>query len=195
MLMRAGLGGTKRAAIAAALALFVASCGEAEPEELPAVTTTAAAPATTTTSPAETTTTAARAAPVDDYGYGGPARPTQPEEAEGGLAVAQSGLGEILVDGDGNTLYMFTPDDQGDSTCYGECADTWPPVSGDLASAGEGIDAALVGTVERDDGSTQATYNGWPLYYFAPDSAPGDTQGQGVGGVWFVLGPDGEPIR
>lgn len=170
-------------------ALVLASCGEAEPGA------TTLAPAATTTVPEPTTTTRTPAEDVDAYGYGGPARPAEAESDDGGLKVAQSGLGEILVDGGGNTVYMFVPDARGESTCYGECADTWPPVSGDLAKAGEGIDAGLVGTVEREDGSLQATYNGWPIYYFAPDSQPGDTQGHGVGDVWFVLGPDGEPVR
>ena len=65
---------------------------------------------------------------------------------------------------------------------------------GDI-SVGEGVDASLLGSSERTDGSLQATYNGWPLYHFAADDAPGDTNGQLVGDVWFVIGPDGTPIR
>jgi predicted lipoprotein with Yx(FWY)xxD motif len=61
--------------------------------------------------------------------------------------------------------------------------------------AGEGVDATLLGTITRDDGSTQVTYNGWPLYYFHEDAAPGDTNGQGVGGVWFLVSPEGEAIE
>ncbi|HZI44358.1 MAG TPA: hypothetical protein VFD53_04000, partial [Ilumatobacter sp.] len=60
-------------------------------------------------------------------------------------------------------------------------------------TAGDGVDAALVGTVEHPIG-TQATYNGWPLYFFAGDDAPGDTNGQGQGGVWYVVDPTGNAI-
>ena len=63
------------------------------------------------------------------------------------------------------------------------------------AMAGEGVDATLLGTITRDDGSTQVTYNGWPLYYFQDDAAPGDTNGQGLGGVWFLVSPEGEAIE
>jgi len=63
------------------------------------------------------------------------------------------------------------------------------------ATAGEGIDESLLGTVERDDGSTQTTYGGWPLYYFAADTAPGDLNGQGVGENWFVIDPSGEVVE
>ena len=63
------------------------------------------------------------------------------------------------------------------------------------AMAGAGVDATLLGTITRDDGSTQVTYNGWPLYYFHEDAAPGDTNGQGVGGVWFLVSPEGEAIE
>ncbi len=114
--------------------------------------------------------------------------------ADATVAVATSDLGDILVDGEGRTLYMFVPDDQGDPTCTDDCAATWPPFEGP-ATAGEGADGALLATATHPSGTTQATYDGWPLYYFANDQAPGDTNGQGLNDVWFVLGPDGEPIR
>jgi predicted lipoprotein with Yx(FWY)xxD motif len=114
------------------------------------------------------------------------------------LAVADSDLGEILVDADGLTAYAFFSDEQGggESTCSGDCASTWPPivVEGEPA-ADDGVDASLLGTIEREDGSTQVTYDGWPLYLFASDAAPGDVNGQGVGGIWYVVGPDGTPIE
>jgi predicted lipoprotein with Yx(FWY)xxD motif len=65
-------------------------------------------------------------------------------------------------------------------------------------AAGDDLDASLLGTITRDDGSTQATYNGWPLYLYAGDTAPGDTTGQGITdeyGLWYLIGPDGEPIQ
>jgi predicted lipoprotein with Yx(FWY)xxD motif len=110
------------------------------------------------------------------------------------IEVASTDLGEILVDGEGNTLYLFTPDAQGDSTCYDDCEVNWPPLA-DGAEAGSGLDAGLLGSTTRTDGSSQVTYNGWPLYYFAGDTAPGDTNGQGINDVWFVVSPAGEPIR
>lgn len=110
------------------------------------------------------------------------------------LEVASTDLGEFLVDGDGNTLYLFIPDAQGDSTCYEDCETNWPPLT-DGAEAGSGVDAGLIESITRNDGSEQVTYNGWPLYHFAGDAAPGDTTGQGINDVWFVISPAGEPIR
>ncbi len=155
--------------VVAALAVAAAACGDAGDD----TTTTAAAPATTAAAPA--TTAAAPAGLV--------------------VQVASSDLGDHLVDGDGKTLYLFTPDAQGDtSACTGDCAATWPPLVGP-ATAGDGADGSLLGTISRDDGATQPTYNGWPLYYFAADAAPGDTNGQGVGDVWWVIDPAGNAIQ
>lgn len=116
---------------------------------------------------------------------------------DGGTTVGTTthDLGTILVDSDGNTLYAFVPDGQGPSTCVDDCASSWPAVAAP-AEAGEGVDAALLDESSRpDDGSAQATYNGWPLYYFAGDAAPGDTNGQGVNDVWFVIDAAGELIE
>jgi predicted lipoprotein with Yx(FWY)xxD motif len=109
------------------------------------------------------------------------------------LVLASTDLGDIITDADNRTLYMFMPDDQGDPTCSGDCAANWPALTGE-ASAGSGVDASLLGTVPALAGGEQVTYNSWPLYYFAADAAPGDINGQGVGGVWYVIGADGEPI-
>lgn len=102
--------------------------------------------------------------------------------------------GDVLVDSEGMSLYLFTQDEEGTSTCYGDCEDAWPPltVEGE-PSAGSDVTASL-GTTERDDGSMQVTAEGWPLYYYAGDSEPGDTEGQGVGDVWFLLAPDGTQV-
>ncbi|NHN40188.1 hypothetical protein G9C85_00875 [Halorubellus sp. JP-L1] len=95
------------------------------------------------------------------------------------------------------TLYMFDNDEKGSesSTCSGDCASNWPPltVEGDPV-AGDGVTAELT-TFSRDDESTQVAAAGWPLYYFAPDESPGDAEGQGVGDVWWVLRPDGTPVK
>lgn len=110
------------------------------------------------------------------------------------VEVGDTSLGQVLVDGDGRTLYMFDKDTNGGpSTCYDECAAAWPPLLTSGSAAGEGIDEAKLGTTERDDGTTQVTYAGWPLYYWAQDAAPGDVDGQGVNGVWWVLTADGQP--
>lgn len=112
------------------------------------------------------------------------------------ISVADSRLGPIVVDPDDRTLYAFLPDDQGASTCYDDCAASWPAltVEGDPV-AGEGMEAGLVATTEREDGTAQVSYNGWPLYRYAADGAAGDVNGQGVGDVWFVVSPDGVPLR
>jgi predicted lipoprotein with Yx(FWY)xxD motif len=112
--------------------------------------------------------------------------------------LADSEHGEILVDAEGRTLYMFVPDEEtGEPTCYEDCATNWPPLVADgEATVGEGLDDSLVTTVPRtDDAGEQVKYGDWPLYLFANDAAPGDTNGQGVGEVWYVVGADGEPIR
>lgn len=114
------------------------------------------------------------------------------------LTVEQSPTyGEYIALDDGRPLYLFTADTQGEaSACYDACADAWPPVTGD-ATAESGLDAAMVGTIERDDGTRQATYNGWPLYEFARDSGTQPT-GQDIasfGGEWYLIGPNGEQIE
>ncbi|HKJ59652.1 MAG TPA: hypothetical protein VKA37_10500, partial [Halobacteriales archaeon] len=112
-------------------------------------------------------------------------------------AASNPAYGDVLVDTDGNSLYMFDPDEQGASTCYDDCASAWPPLtveSEDALSAGSDVTADL-GTTERDDGSLQVTADGWPLYYFARDEETGDVNGQGVFNVWWVLRPDGSVAR
>ena len=121
---------------------------------------------------------------------------TTAAEAAGGttVAVASSGLGDILVDGDGRTLYAFTKDKGDQSACSGQCASTWPALTG-TATAGTGVQASLLSTSTQANGQAQVTYGGKPLYYFAGDAKPGDTNGQGVGDVWFVLTATGELVR
>ncbi|MGY1581979.1 SCO0930 family lipoprotein [Streptomyces sp. MN13] len=103
-------------------------------------------------------------------------------------------LGNVLTDADGRTLYRFDKDtaDPAKSNCDGDCATAWPPVPADDASAGAGIDKKLLGEVTRADGTKQLTVDGWPAYRYAKDVNAGDTKGQGVGGTWYALAPDGK---
>ncbi len=140
-------------------------------------------------------TTPAAEEPPADTGTSTEAETEAPEEsASAALTTADSSLGEIVVDGEGMTVYMFDNDTQGAdaSVCEGECATNWPAVTTDSDSPEvEGV-TGEVATITGVDGSTQVTLNGWPLYYFAGDEAAGDTNGQGVNDVWWVLTPAGE---
>ena len=109
--------------------------------------------------------------------------------------VQNADFGQILTDADGYTVYLFTNDEQcaGTSACEGDCIAAWPVV-GEITSPAGSLDADLVGSIERSDGTIQATYNGWPLYRFANDEVTSDTNGQGVNGIWWVIGADGEAI-
>ncbi|MET4640296.1 hypothetical protein [Mycetocola sp. 2940] len=120
--------------------------------------------------------------------------PAETSEAE--LAIADTSLGEIVVDGDGMTVYIFDKDtaDSGKSACSGECLAAWPPVATTKESPTVDGVTGEVSTITRDDGSLQVTLNGLPLYLYAPDEAPGDVTGQGVSDVWWVVGPDGNKI-
>lgn len=112
---------------------------------------------------------------------------------DGQLTTGTTDLGEVVVDGEGMTLYVFDNDTDGESSCYDSCAETWPPFTGDVSVAGD-VDEALVGTTERTDGTPQVTYAGMPLYYYVQDQQPGDVTGQGVGGVWWVIDADGNKV-
>jgi predicted lipoprotein with Yx(FWY)xxD motif len=106
------------------------------------------------------------------------------------INVRSSGdLGDILVDPRGMTLYLYTKDEPSVSNCYDQCAAAWPPLMTDAPPTGPDAVAAGLGTTPRTDGGLQVTYNGVPLYYWAKDQKPGDTTGQNVGGVWFVVNP------
>jgi predicted lipoprotein with Yx(FWY)xxD motif len=168
-----------------AVGVLAAACGDDAADD----TTTTTAPAATTTAPDdavgdEPTDTTEAPDPTDDE--------TVPEDGPF-LQTGESAYGRILTDDEGMTVYLFLPDSQGPSTCTGTCAETWPPLLGEFA-AGPGVDATLFGSAARDDGSTQVTYDGWPLYYYAPDTEPGDTEGQAFNGVWWVVAPSGEAV-
>ena len=129
------------------------------------------------------------------------AKPAPPKTSSGQAAtvgVAATGVGQVLVNSKGLTLYLFKADQGTKSACTGACAGAWPPalVQG-KPTVGSGLNKALVGTATRPEGATQLTYSGHPLYTFAQDSQPGETNGQGVsafGASWFTLNSAGNQV-
>ena len=115
------------------------------------------------------------------------------------LKLATGALGTFLTDGTGKTLYMFTPDeDQAAPTCNDQCAASWPALTASSASdvtVGDGLDQSKVKLEARADGTQQVVYGEYPLYFFAKDTAAGQTNGQGVGSKWYVVNGEGEPIK
>ena len=116
------------------------------------------------------------------------------------VTVAENdSLGEYLADEEGLSLYLFTDPEGNPVSCTGGCVENWPVFTTKGApSAGDGVDASMLGTTERADGTIQVVYNGWPLYYFAGDGAPGDVNGQGLGpdnAKWYLMSPTGEAIE
>jgi predicted lipoprotein with Yx(FWY)xxD motif len=168
--------GVRMLAIGAVLALVLAACGGDDDDDDAASSATTT---TTATEPDSTTTTG---------GAG-----TSDQAAT--VAIAATDLGDTLVDENGKTLYLFTNDSENSSACSDQCASTWPPltVTGDIV-LGDGLDDAMFSTFARADGATQVSVNGHPLYTYGPDTSPGDTNGQGVGNVWFAVGANGEQI-
>jgi predicted lipoprotein with Yx(FWY)xxD motif len=133
------------------------------------------------------------------YGGGQTAKTAPAAASAAKVMTSKTSLGAVVVDGQGNTLYMFEKDKDGMSTCAGACASSWPPAptSGKPVAAGK-ISAAKLGTTKRPDGTTQVTYGGWPLYRYAGDTKPGDTNGQNLdqfGAEWYVLGSSGKKIE
>ncbi|MFG2819976.1 hypothetical protein ACGFX4_11180 [Kitasatospora sp. NPDC048365] len=166
----------------AALLLTATACsGGGSGYGAPAAAPAAAAPASSASSASSAPATAA------------------PGAAEGSklLAATSASLGPIVTDAAGRTLYRFDKDTAkpSASTCTDACAAKWPPVPAQDKVAVTGVDSALVGTVTRPDGTKQLTLGGWPLYRFAGDSAPGQTNGQGVGGTWFASAPTGKKAQ
>jgi predicted lipoprotein with Yx(FWY)xxD motif len=155
---------------------------------------TACAPAATPTTAPVTSVPVTQAPPPAAQASG-----TSSASGSGGAATVNLGsdsqFGSFLVDGKGMSLYLFTKDTPNTPTCYGSCAKTWPPLlSTGKPVAGTGVDMSKFGTVTRTDGTTQVTYNGWPLYYYAKDQQAGDTNGQGVGKVWYLISPTGDKV-
>ena len=142
----------------------------------------------------------AASAPAYDYGQA-PAKTPEAVTSEDAATIkaASGALGAMLVDAEGRSLYLWEADQDGTSACDGPCADAWPPVTtiGD-PKAGDGVDAKLLGTSKRADGTLGVTYAGHPLYYFTGDQAPGETNGKGsdgFGAPWWVVSPQGAAIE
>jgi predicted lipoprotein with Yx(FWY)xxD motif len=112
--------------------------------------------------------------------------------------VAQSeSLGYYLVNETGFSLYYFVKDAPGNgtSTCYGTCAENWPPFYVDSIAVPAGLNSADLTILQRTDGKMQVAFKGWPLYLYSRDAAPGELNGQGVNGIWFVVNPnDFQPV-
>jgi predicted lipoprotein with Yx(FWY)xxD motif len=127
-------------------------------------------------------------------GPGGGAADAEDAADAAPVGQADTGLGTVLVDAEGLTLYGLTDDTDGTSTCDGACADAWPPLTVDSRDLPEGLDPGIFSVIERSDGTFQLAAADQPLYRFAGDARPGDTNGQGSGGVWFAAAPDGSLI-
>ena len=115
-----------------------------------------------------------------------------------GAKLAESlTLGKVVTDWQGWTLYRFDKDTPkpSKSACTGDCATKWPYAPWVEGMKIEGIDRKYIGKVERPDGKLQLTINGWPAYRYAADAEPGDTKGQGSGGVWYALTPEGKKAQ
>jgi predicted lipoprotein with Yx(FWY)xxD motif len=127
-----------------------------------------------------------------------PAPPTTKDGRPATLGVAKEGLGNILVDSQGRTLYLFQKDTGTTSTCTGACAGSWPPLRANgTPTVGSGANASIVSTTTRSDGKPQITYNGHPLYRFVKDQKAGETNGEGLnafGGSWFAVSPAGNQV-
>ena len=159
----------------AAVAILATACSSAS--------STSAAGGTTTTAP--TTTTTASAAPSST------ASGSTASGSTLALKTAKGSAGIWLTDSTGRTLYLYTRDKGTTSECYGACAKAWPPLTttGPVTISGKYTVQHDLGVTTRTDGTKQVTYGGHPLYYYLGDTAPGQTKGQGVGGVWFLIGP------
>jgi predicted lipoprotein with Yx(FWY)xxD motif len=196
-------------ALLAAGTIALAACGSdnssSSSSNAPAAaaTTAAASSATSSATTAAATPTTAAAAPTsaaaDNSGYGNayaiPPTAAAAASGAGGISLADSSLGKIVVDANGMTLYAFLKDTGGTSTCSAACANAWPPATATgTPTSGTGITAALT-AVARPDGTMQLKLGDWPLYRFAGDSAKGETNGQGSNSVWYVVGADGQPIK
>ena len=171
---------TAFAAAALALGIAAAGCGGSS---------------SSSAAPAAGTNASSTGSGRSGYGYGSPAASTSAVTVKS----TSSPLGTILVDQDGKTLYLFEADSKNKSNCNGGCLALWPPVTTKgSATAGSGATASMLGTTMRQDGSSQVTYAGHPLYWFSGDQNAGDTNGEGLtdfGGAWYAVSPAGKAVE
>jgi predicted lipoprotein with Yx(FWY)xxD motif len=162
----------------AAVAILAAACSSAS--------STSAAGGTTTTGPATTPAASSAASSTASAAPGSTASASTLV-----LKTAKGSAGIWLTDSAGRTLYLYTKDKGTKSECYGACATAWPPLTttGSVTISGKYTVQHDLGVTTRTDGTKQVTYGGHPLYYYKGDTAPGQTNGQGVGGAWFLIGP------
>src|SRR5215212_6815087 len=181
------------------LALMLAACAPAATATNPPATfepTTVVTEPPATESPVATESPAATESPsVDTTSTVG-----VPVTGEATVNAADVGtFGTVLVNGEGMPLYAFSSDTGDTSACTGDCTTEWTPLASQGSPvAGDGVDATLLGTITRDDGTMQVTYNGHPLYTFADDTGAGDAAGQGMednGGTWNLVTATGEPLQ
>jgi predicted lipoprotein with Yx(FWY)xxD motif len=171
------------AALAGTVLLLSAACGSSTPTPTPAASSSAAGSSSSSTSSSPSSSSSAPAAMV------------HPDVTE--LKTASSSLGTIVTDSEGMTLYMFDKDTKGGakSACEGKCLTAWPPaMMGASAPKLTGV-TGTVASIDTPDGKKQITLDGWPLYYWFKDAKAGDTTGQAVQNVWWVLDPSGKPIK
>lgn len=164
-------------AVGAAALLALTACGGA-PDEAAA--------------PAESESAQTESAGAGAGGYGG----DSPATAAASLKTADSGLGQIVVDGKGMSVYYFDQDvpNSGESSCTGDCLVAWPPVIVDSETPTLDGVTGDVATIETPDGELQATIDGLPIYYYVEDKEAGDIKGQAVGDVWWLVAPNGDRI-
>ena len=113
------------------------------------------------------------------------------------VSTAHTGLGRVIVNGSGRTLYLFEKDKRGHSACSGICATYWPPLLASGKTVATGVKPSLLGTIKRADGKKQVTIAGHPVYLFSGDSKRGQTNGEGLtdfGASWYALSPSGKKI-
>lgn len=181
-------------------ALLLAACGPVA-TAAPTGTTEPTDPVATA-SPIATESPAATASPAATDTQAADTTATAEIPVTGSETVVRATLsdthGPMLVDGDGRSIYLFTNDTQnGDSSaCVDDCATEWEPMTtAGNPVAGAGVIQNLLGTITREDGTLQVTYNGWPLYYYSGDRGAGSAGGQGMDSTWFLISPSGKALQ
>jgi predicted lipoprotein with Yx(FWY)xxD motif len=185
-------------ALALLAALVIAGCGSSSSSST--TTTEASEPAVAEAeAPTEEAPAEKGAAAEPEEAEAEPVAEAEPEGEATPISLGEAaGVGQILVDEEGMTLYYFQKDQKGSgkSKCEGPCAEAWPPLLTEgKPEAMKGVKAAMLGTIKRTDGTTQVTYAGWPLYTFVEDKKPGEDNGtdsKGFGASWYPLHSNGK---